>query len=391
MKKTVLKAILAFSACTLFAYDFSGIISDSTKFNFYEGKFEDPLLKQSETFTGDFTSSNFAMELSVQHKTDIQFGDDSSTENDVILDCTLFKFFKTVKLDRTRNVQLSAGRFFYSDLSGAVVAQPNDGVFVKYSSPKLEASVYGGYTGLQNVKNVTVVTSKGGSWAPEKEKDLYDFTAPYAIGALSLSAPYCLRNQTVSFECLGAFNVGGPADLEDDDSRLYGTLCLTGPLSNYVFYTLSGTVEATDFSDIGFLGKLSFNWFIPYKNSVITLGGLYAPGTSSSLNCFTSVTKGTVCLSKDEPGYNGISNSGISKIGLSGSMIPVDRLVLSLGGDVVFIMPDNSAELYGIQVSAVAMYKMYSDFNISLSVNNFTGKYKNASRTEIGLGLALAL
>ena len=79
------------------------------------------------------------------------------------------------------------------------------------------------------------------------------------------------------------------------------------------------------------------------------------------------------------------------KIGVSGSIIPVSKLFLSLGADLVFKMPENSAEYYGFQVSAIAKYQFFSDLNMTLNVNQFTGKYSNASKTEIALGLAIAL
>ena len=45
-------AILSFSVLlgtsAAFSYDFSAIVTDSTKVDFYNGKFENPLLKQSE-------------------------------------------------------------------------------------------------------------------------------------------------------------------------------------------------------------------------------------------------------------------------------------------------------------------------------------------------------
>ncbi|MCQ2241585.1 hypothetical protein [Treponema sp.] len=391
--KTVILSSAILGSSLAFAYEFSAIVTDSTKLDYYNGKFENPLLKQSEKFIGAFTTplmhdgvSTFAAEASVEHKMDKQFGDDPNTENKIVLDCTLFKFSTSKKLSRTESLDFSAGRYFYSDLSGIVIAQPNDGAFVKYSSSKVELSAYGGYTGLQNVKNVSILTSKGAVWAPEKEKDNYDFTAPYALGSLCVSFPYFFKNQTVSFEGLGAFNVGGPGDLKDDDKRIYGTVSLTGPLSNSLFYTVCGTFGTNDFDKIGLLGQLSLNYFSSFKNAMLGLSAVYASGEKDKVGSFVGFTKGTACLSKDEPVY-----SELFKAGVNCSFMPVDKLILSAGGDVVYKMPENSAEFYGFQVTGAAMYKMYSDLNLSLSVSQFTGKYKEASRTEIGLGLALAL
>ena len=394
-KKFLLSAFCLISPLA-FAYEFSAIVTDSTKVDYYNEKLEDPLLKQSEKFTGAFTTplfndgvSNFAAEGSVEHKLDKQFGDNADTDNNIVLDCTLFKFSTAKKISRTQNIDFSIGRYIYSDLTGIVLAQTNDGAFVKYSSSKVELSAYGGYSGLQNVKNVSVLTSKGEVWAPEDEKYVYDFTAPYVTGSVCLSFPYFFLNQTVSFEGLGVFNVAGPGDLEDDDERFYGTVSFTGPLSNSVFYTLCGTLgTAAEDNKVGLLGKFNLNYFAPYKNAALGFSTIFASGKKGGFGSFVGFSKVTSCLSKDEPIY-----SGIFKAGVNGSIIPVDRLVVKASGDMVYKMPvdDDSAEYYGLQVSGGLVYKMYSDVNLNLSVTHFNGKEKDASRTEFALGLALAL
>lgn len=396
MKKNI-KSVFVFAillgTSSVFAYDFSAIITDSTKVDYYNGEFKDPLLKQSEKFTGAFStnlskdgSSSFVAEASVEHKLEKQFGEAVKTTNDVILDFTLFKFSTSKRLNKKANLSFNVGRFFYSDLSGIVVAQPNDGAFVKYADSKIEFSAYGGYSGLQNVHNVSILTSKGDVWAPSDKKDYYDYTAPYAITSACISFPYFFMNQTVSFEGLGVFNVSGPGDLKDDDKRVYGTMSLTGPLSSSLFYTINGTFGTTDFDKIGLLGQFNVSYFTTYKNAVVGMNFVYASGENGKVGSFVGFTKGTVCLSKDEPVY-----SEIMKFGLNGSFMPKEKLIVSAGGDFVYKMPENSAEFYGVMVSGSALYKMYSDLNLSLSVSQFTGKYKNASRTEVALGLALAL
>ncbi len=393
MKRLSVVFAALFSFSSLFAYDFSAFISDGTTLKFYNGEFKDPELKQTETFTGAFTTpvgkgglSFFSAEGSVQHKLEATTGDNSSSKNSVIADCTLFKFSTMKKLEGGRNLQISAGRFHYSDVTGVVFSQPNDGLYFKYGGKKLEASVYGGYTGLQNVKNVSILTSKGALWAPEDEKDVYDFTAPYAVGSLFVSAPYFFKNQTVSFECMGMFNAGGPGDLKDDDNRLYGTISLSGPLSSSVFYSVSGTMQTEDFSDFGILGKFSVNCFVPVKNITVGLNGLYASASNGTVKSFTGFSKSVVCLSRNED-----LCSEIMKFGASASFLPVPKILVAAGFDAVYKLADSSSEFYGFQTGISGTYRIYSDLKMSLSLTNFTGKYKEASRTDVSFGLALAL
>ena len=58
------------------------------------------------------------------------------------------------------NLALSAGRFRYSDYSASVFSQTSDGLYLSYDNLKLKASLYGGYTGLLNRLNVSMVENE---------------------------------------------------------------------------------------------------------------------------------------------------------------------------------------------------------------------------------------
>ncbi|MCQ2248074.1 MAG: hypothetical protein MJZ50_03600 [Treponema sp.] len=391
MKKSLLFALIAFPVASAFAFEFNGIVSDGTSMKINGGKTENKELKQTETFTGSFKAPinnegniYFTAEGSVQHKLEKNWEADTS-KNSAILDCTLFQLFSSTRLNQTDTLQFTAGRAFTSDLSGLVFAQPSDGVLVKYANPRIDCTVYGGYSGLQNSKNVSILTSKGVVWAPEDEKDLYDFAAPYANGSLCLSFPYLFLNQTISIEGMGVWNVSGPADLSDDDKRIYGTLLLTGPLSNVLFYTASATMQTEDFGDKSLLGQLGLNAFLPWKNSTINLKGIYASGDKSGLKPFVGFTKQTACGSRSEPVL-----SGVAKFGGSASILPVDLIYLSAGVDAVYKLGEDSTEYYGTQVTGGIKFNFASDFDMNLSVTDFIGKESEESKLEIALGVNLA-
>lgn len=395
MKKILVTAVLSVFSFASFAFDFSGIISDGTSLKFDGNNYDTPILKQTETFNGSFSTpigkngkTFFTAEGSVQHKLDATLGENKKYDNNIILDCTLFKIGSTINLTNSKTLSIAAGRYFYADMTGVILVQPNDGLYLGYNSNKFCASVYGGYTGLQNVKNVQILTSKGKVWAPSDERKVYDFTAPYAVGALTLSAPYLFANQTVSFEAMGVFNFGGPGDLKDDDRRLYGTLCLSGPFTNALFYTLSGTVNTFDFSKIGLLGKFRLDYFAPVKNGIVSINAVYASGENGSFSAFRGVTKLTSCSSANE---NEALYSGIIKAGIGGSILPCQKVLLSLAADAVFRMPEDSCEYYGFQVSGGARFKIFSDLSANITITQFTAKEKSNSRTEFALGLSLAI
>lgn len=82
------------------------------------------------------------------------------------MECSAGKFF------------LDAGRLFLSDLSQSVFAQSLDGASAQFSASWLDVSAFGGYTGLLNLKNISIMNSIGYEWTPDDENDFYDFALP---------------------------------------------------------------------------------------------------------------------------------------------------------------------------------------------------------------------
>ncbi len=409
-KRFVLLPSVFVMAVSLNAVEFNGILSDDSYIKFNGNKYDTQIMEFSESFTGSVKaplnadgSTYFSAEAIVTDNYDVTTGENNvDGENEVVLDCNLFKFSSLIKMNNTDSLQISLGRFFVSDVTGLVFAQNCDGAFFQYDTPRFAASLYGGYTGLLNVKNISHVSFRTGSvWEPgaDDEKDLYDFTAPYIVGGLSLSAPYCFLNQTVTLEGYAFIGSSGPADIDDnskdESTRIYGTLSVNGPLSTIVFYNLSGTVlsaklnkDGVDMKTTGILAQGSLNFYPNYKSSSITLSGVYASGKDEKY--YMGFTKATACSSASEPIL-----AGIIKGGIAGSILPIDKMFCSLGCDAVFRIgdendPDGDTKFYGYQLNAVMNYQLFSDMKLGLSGASFIGKEKDDCSTKITVSLALS-
>ncbi len=390
-------AVILFSVFSVFAFsaELSFFLGDNTDLKFDGEEYKEPRLKQSEAFSAlakiPFNKKGttfLSLEASLSHSYEKIFGDNSNSENNFIADLNILKFSSIIECSAGKFF-LDAGRLFLSDLSSAVFAQSFDGASAQFSTSWLDVSVFGGYTGLLNLKNISVLNSGGYVWEPgdEDENDFYDFCAPYIAGGVKISLPYLLLNQTISLEGLGFWDTEGPADSpEDEDNRFYGTLRLDGPLAPMVFYGLSGTASSTDFSDFGFLGRANISLFPDFKSSSVTLSASYASGDRGSFVPFIGFTQVTACLSADEPIY-----SGISKAGLFASIVPIDRLYCAVGGDAVFVDNDDSAfDYYGFQVYGNAKYYLFSDLALTLFASHFSGDSSDSSRTEIALNAVIS-
>lgn len=394
LRRFVLVSFLSLPFFPAFSFEYGFFAGDNTSFKFDGEEYDVPILEQIESLSGTLRIpfdgsglSYFAMEAGLTHTYDKTFEDGAGSDNDIAADISVFRL-SSYKDFSSGRLSVDAGRFFVSDLSGIILSQINDGLKVSFSSQAFDVSAYGGYSGLLNLKNVSVMDSSGTVYSPDDERDFYDFAAPYIVGGLTFSAPYIVFNQTVSAECLAVVGTEGPADSPDDDeNRFYGTLSLNGPLSPIVFYNLSASLYSEDFSEFGVMGKAEVAVYPDFKSSSITVSASYASGNQGSMIPFVGFTQVTACLSADEPVY-----SGIMKCGLAGSMLPVEKLFLSLGGDAVWKNgDDDSMEYYGVQFSTGLRYQMFSDVSLGLSASHFIGDSDDSSRTEFAFNAVISL
>ena len=386
-------AVILFSVFSVFAFsaELSFFLGDNTDLKFDGEEYKEPRLKQSEAFSAlakipfNKKGTTFLfLEASLSHSYEKIFGDHENSENEFIADLNVLKFSSIIECSAGKFF-LDAGRLFLPDLSQSVFAQSFDGASAQFSASWLDVSAFGGYTGLLNLKNISIMNSSGYEWTPDDENDFYDFCAPYIAGGVKISFPYLLFNQTISLEGLGFWDTEGPADSpKDEDNRFYGTLRLDGPLAPMLFYGLSGTASSTDFSDFGFLGRANISLFPDFKSSSVTISASYASGDRGPFVPFIGFTQITACLSSDEPIY-----SGILKAGLSASIVPIDKLYCAVGGDAVFLDRDDNA-FDGFQVYGNAKYYLFSDLALTLSASHFSGDSSDSSRTEIALNAVIS-
>ncbi|MCR5290839.1 MAG: hypothetical protein K6E51_12675 [Treponema sp.] len=390
--KLVLCSVLV---STAFAVDFGGNVGFYSKIK--KTKKTDYALNMKNNATAWFTvpfaqdNTNYlSAQGSVFYKyddADIQHLGDKKTDV-VFFDIDLLKWRYITKLDSARLVQCSAGRFGYSDSSGLVFGQPNDGIFAQYTGPGLTVSAYGGYTGLLNAQSVTIL-NKANSPFKYDTKKAYDWASPYWIGGVTVGLPFVFAQHSVEAQFLTAIGADGPSDSakNSDYNRFYATAVLNGPVpvvdnTFYVFTTTFGSVD----SDLCNLSQVTLSYFMQqYFNSTISCNTVYASGKQFGLKPFKGITSMTAVYDVAQSEYTGLVKSG-----LSASIKPISVLLLGAGGDVVFMYPDDTLEYSGVQVTANAKYQLLRDCNLSLFFARFMGKDSDTTNTEVTLKAVLA-
>ena len=304
--------------------------------------------------------------------------DDLQDKNLFAADVDLFKFATQVDTESGK-FNVTAGRFFVSDLSGLVFSQTADGLLLSYEVSRLRVSAYGGYTGLLNARVVSILDP---SFVEDTDK-IYQLAAKYAVGALSLS--FAAANQTISAQFLGAFR------LENETyNRMYGELSLGGPLFSTVYYNLNGTLGFASYDggdmNMGLLGKAGLTYYAPVKSLAIGVNGVYASGEQGSFKPFAGFTSQTAT--------NALSGwteyTGIIRTGLAMSLKPVSNLLLGATGDVIFNAAE-SIEYEGFQYGLNANWQIVSDVSLGATMYQYYDKEDSDSRNKSCIQLKAAI
>lgn len=153
---SILISVLAMGSS--FAFDFGGLVTNDTiiktcedsKFRLDQKNSASLWLRQSISEDG---SSYFAAETIYSFERD--FNVDSPVN---VLDVDLCKLVLKKPVGKG-SLGISAGRFYYSDLTGTIYNQLSDGIEFLYESPVVQVTVYGAYTGLLNAQNAKMISS----------------------------------------------------------------------------------------------------------------------------------------------------------------------------------------------------------------------------------------
>ncbi len=236
---------------------------------------------------------------------------------------------------------LNAGRFSFSDATGKIFSQVNDGVFALYRKGFLELSAYGGYSGLLNAKNVTIFADN----AAYDNSDVYALAPGYITGLLNFSLPNFKAGQTFGVQVLG---FGCVKDSESASNRFYGSVFANGPIIKRLFYTFSfayGSYSSKTESTGGILTDASLAYYPDFLSSSVSFNICYS---SDGFRPFTFVGASIDSVS---------DYSDLMKIGISGTIKPVSQLLCSAGLD--FFVSDC------MQWQLVSKYQLFSDVSFS--------------------------
>lgn len=293
-----------------------------------------------------------------------------------VADLDLLKFVGNFSKGKA-NINVAAGRFIISDLTGAIFAQNSDGAFVEYAAPKFGISAYAGYTGLLNSNAVSILDKNGNVFAPANK--VYALATPYIPLCFTLSLPSLFMNQTLSFQA-NAF-----VDLTAEKyNRMYATANLTGPLAAKVFYNFVTDFGTENFKTISNFTKLSVSAF-PVSGLYVTGAFEYASGNNGALSAFRGFSsRAAYSASRD------FQTTGEIIPSVSVNYAPTRKILVGADVKSVFSCPDSKVTATGLEADLNCIYNVFSDLNLTLSLSGFKG-YTDANLDNFTANLKIAV
>lgn len=371
MKRTIMLLGAALAVVPAFSFDWGGILDNTTSFAGHDSlKLEETAggaLWLSVPFASD-NSANFITQGSYKyHYKAAEAGDDTNVN---ILDIDLLKL-SVERAFKNANLTLAAGRFPVSDSTRMIYNQYSDGLYMKFALPTVTFGIYGGYTGLLNAQNITIITPDKTSYNP-------DFTLSYVLApkyipfSLMIDFPVLFANQELSVQAWGF------ADVSDDAyNRFYATASLSGPLASNMYYSASTAFGTEKFDTLTNLSSINLVYY-PVSKVAVKAGGIYASGENGKLSAFMPVTKEIADYAVDEPMF-----SGLVKAWLSASVNIKSKVLLESGGACLFACSNSNASYDGWQWNAEAVWNIFSDVQVAAEAYQFYGNNSDKNKTGI--------
>ncbi|MBR4005504.1 MAG: hypothetical protein IKI90_06600 [Treponema sp.] len=377
-----LSLILAASA---FAVDFGGSVDNNTKLG--TSDFDSWSLTQQNSLTAwlkvPFNSDGslyLATEGTLAYSLYVPNLSDSKNTSNLMVDIDLLKLGGVFNIGDNL-LQLNLGRFYLSDVTAIILSQTADGVQGVFTANTFKASLYAAYTGFTNAQFGTMNDGVTSTYVPDYKK-VYCWNSPYIITGATISAPYLFANQTLGAEVYGVFGTGGLRGSNSGYNRGYFTVFLNGPLAKNLYYTFTSTLGIND--GISNLTTATVSYYPDFLSSALSLNATYASGEAGPFKAFQSFSSNIATYAYNSPEY-----TSLFKLGLRGSIKPIDSIYAVVGTDMVLDTGKESG-FRGVQWDAGVKYQPFTDLQVSLTAKQFYD-FKKESNNSTAFSLNASL
>lgn len=381
MKRSLISILFAMLLLpSSFGYEWGLSLVNSTEFKGQE--FDSLKLNQNDSLSlwtkipfNKSNSSYLVGDISYHFKYEDAGNNPVGLQN--IVNLNMFKFVSELSFNNVNKLFIMAGRFPIVDSSRKVFAQSSDGLYLKYAGVFTNISLYGGYTGLLNSKEVTVLTPSETKYK-EASNDFYTLAPKYVPVSVMFNFPSLFANQQLNIQGWGFLDLNG-----DNFNRYYANIELDGYLAKGLNYSLSSVFGTVNFENLMNCSELNIKYFIS-EPFALQCSALYASGKNEIFDAFTGVTSNSVILA-----YENTECSNLFKAELGAVVSVKQKCLISAKGAYVADFTDESMNYRGIQWESNIIWNIFDDIQLSASMGQFYGQDSKDNRTSMSVNLCL--
>lgn len=213
-------------------------------------------------------------------------------------DLDLFRFSASPVNKQGFKFSFDAGRIPMSDATGFILNQKIDGMELRFSFPFGNIDFSSGYTGLLNARSSkSVITADDGIDAVSD--DIYAFGSKRVIGKVIIQIPQAIGNIDFVAEGVGQYDLRRffTSSWQEIIDTAYGTISLSGPMMNKMYYSLTGTYQ-TGIQELADDGQASENSLLaaarldlfPAKGNQLFAQFIYSPAPNDFFSGYIPIT-----------------------------------------------------------------------------------------------------
>lgn len=207
-------------------------------------------------------------------------------------DIDLFRLSLTPYASANSKITIDAGRIPVGDITGFILNQTVDGAVLHGALPFGNIDIFGGYTGLLNVRKDGALMTVDDSLDADTE-DIYAVGSKRVIGKIALQLPQVVGTMDLIMEAVGQYDLRTKAI--ETVHTAYGTVSVSGPLARILYYSISGTYQTgvlksdKSYSENSAIGSVRLDLF-PFKNNQMFAQFIYSPGEDDFFSGFLPIT-----------------------------------------------------------------------------------------------------
>lgn len=262
------------------------------------------------------------------------------------------------------NIDIDVGRRNLTDITGIILNQNMDGVFLSYTMPRVSVFFNLGYTGLLNAYFNPLSTSEFKS-INEKNTVLYKLAPSLVHFSGAVHVPFGALRHSFNFDINSFISTS-----EAKDTNHYLSALIRGPIISSLFYTVSASTafmtREGKTTKVGFFVEGDLDYYFNKYSAKLSLNMKWFSGGKNEFQTLSLANASQIKL---------IPSKDLLQIGIAGSIKPLHDLFLSTDFNLLMKsgMESSGKFFKGFEWFTSVNYNVLQDMSVGSDIGLFIG------------------